>query len=284
MRFGTVHSSPSIVGVKHTRSRSSDEKGGHKTEASTCEGPSPQDGLREWIRYGIAFESKCLESLFDKSNLKQKAASIDNDKGSTFDSRNIHEKEKTVSCMETKKHTKTASNHKENAAVAEKLDIRLPFCDWKKALKAAKDVKGAESAVSDIVQDWLAVLAKLNCDDESFSSSTSFRSQIYRRLTLLLVGFVDTIGTNSEETNQIVEKTSHLARKILKEEGSSMKKKLDEKIIKGSLEEARRRIETDGIYYYCLLQPLPRNVENSLVISKKPRWPTRAFEPWNSAM
>mmetsp|Transcript_6909 Transcript_6909/g.16862 ORF Transcript_6909/g.16862 Transcript_6909/m.16862 type:complete len:368 (-) Transcript_6909:2057-3160(-) len=252
MKFGTVHSSPSIVGVKHTRSRSSDEKGGHKTEGSTCEGPSPQDGLREWIRYGIAFESKCLECLADKSNLKQKAASMDNDKVANFDSRNFREKEKTVSCMETKKETKSASNYKENAAVAEKLDIRLPFCDWKKAFRAAKDAKGAETAVSDIAKGWLAVLAKLNCDDENFTSSTSFRSQIYRRLTLLLVGFVGTIGINSEEANRIVEKTSHLACKILKEEGSRMKKKLDDANTKDSLEEARRSIETDGISYYCL--------------------------------
>ena len=83
-------------------------------------------------------------------------------------------------------------------------------------------------------------------------------------MTLLLVGFVDTIGTNSEEANQIVEKTSHLARKILKEEGSSMKKKLDEKIIKGSLEEARRRIETDGIYYYCLFTAIAAECEEFL--------------------
>jgi len=143
-----------------------------------------------------------------------------------------------------------------------------------------------------------------------FSAATSYRSQIYRRLTLVLSGFVamvdlvprsgpsqtqpgslannksprGTLGILEATTRtRVVELTRELARKILREAGSAMKKKtttidrekpfganagLDTGANAGqssttgtngsedapsfvSPSVARRSLEADGIYYYC---------------------------------
>lgn len=263
-----IHPSPTLVGDTVDRMGQSNNAGAALSEA-TCEGPSPHDRFGEWIRYGIALESKCLQALL----------SMDDDKSAErkpipgkLDSKKTQDPDTAVQGSLSKKagpkaaSSSISSQDKENVTVhgrVEKLDIRLPFVDWKKIFtKATKDDDKNNNAtvriketVSEIVRGWLLVLDKLGRKEaRGFSRATSFRSQIYRRLTLLLTGFVATIacqddgGDDKEEEEEaakvVAKHTSNLARKILKEEGSHMKKKHGN-------EDSRRCLETDGIHYYC---------------------------------
>ena len=280
MKIQMVHPSSSTINAAvngKTRKMPKNKELVH--DASTCEGPPAkatsstslqQDQVLKWIQSGIAVERKILARLLavpttDKSKDK---ANIETKKDEAFGPPNAKkEGEKTEggnNGREEVKATITASNDKENIASigpAEKLEIRLPFVDWKTILSKsvptqACPVEEFEAMVSDIVQGWLCVLARLGQDDSPFfSSATSFRSQIYRRLTLLLVAFVGTIGPLSEgppsekdASARIVEHTLYLARKILKEGGSDMKKK---KPNEASQTLRRKNIEADGLYYYC---------------------------------
>jgi len=302
---------------------------------TSSDASSQEDDLFKWIQHGLAFELECLERLSsaisDKANRHKHEGEglIDIDvihrTALAFDKKarktesNHSNKENTVngSHEDSKKKKKTIkntnrSNNKENTNNAngqpEKLLTRLPFVDWKTTLSRAKAVRDGENRgealdtegigrVSEIVEGWLIVLARLGQSTPSpssaslpfsfvvFSSATSYRSQIYRRLTLLLVGFVGLIHRSrapsddhsltdketkyltvaSDEAMMIVEHTRDLARKILKEEGSTMKKKHNKSFVSRTntsnnyyfdpsslpASESRRSIETDGIYYYC---------------------------------
>ena len=234
-----------------------DTSANKETEASTCEAPktasSPssqeEEELREWIRYGISFEWKCLEALSIADTVGK--APILHRKAATSNSGS------------------NISSSKENIAInghAKKLEIRLPFVDWKTTLTRAKTNQASTNnsdeiskVISNIVQGWLIVLTKLNHHAPvHFSSATSFRSQIYRRLVLLLLGFVGTGKASKEEEGEAttnrssVTHTSHLARKILKEEGTNMKKKKKQNTNVLDALESPRSIEADGIYYYCV--------------------------------
>ena len=278
MKIQMVHPSPSTIDAAvngTTRKMSKNKEFVH--DASTCEGPPAkatssaslqQDQVLEWIQSGIAVEREILERLLAITDESNDKTNIETTKDAAFGLPNAKKDgEKTEggnNGREKVKATSTASNDKENIisiGPAEKLEIRLPFVDWKTILSEAVPTQACpmeelEAMVSDIVQGWLCVLAKLGKDDSPFfSSATSFRSQIYRRLTLLLVAFVGTIGSFSETppmekdaSARIVEHTLYLARKILKEGGSDMKKK---KPNEASQTLRRKSIEADGLYYYC---------------------------------
>ena len=303
----------------------------------SSDAPLQEDELSKWIHHGLAFELDCLErlsgavsnkasrhkhegeALINVAAIHRKALAFDEESRKT--SSDHSNKENTVNGSHNdskKKKTKTKTHRSHNSnkentntanGQAEKLLIRLPFVDWKATLSKAKavhdggsrgeaiDTGGIGRLVSEIVEGWLIVLARLDQPTPSpssvslpfsfvvFSSATSYRSQIYRRLTLLLVGFVGLVGPSrapsddrsltdnetkyltmaSEEATRIVEHTQDLARKILKEEGSAMKKKHNKSFVNrtntsnncyshpSSLRacESRRSIETDGIYFYC---------------------------------
>ncbi len=249
-------------------------------DASTCEEPPTratsstslqQDQVREWIQCGIAVEREILQKLLaipttDKSNRKTNIETTKKDEafGPSNAKKDAEKTEGGKNGREKVKAKTSALNNKENISSigpVEKLEIRLPFVDWKTILSKSVHTQACtaeefETMVSDIVQGWLCVLAKLGQHDAPcFSSATSFRSQIYRRLTLLLVAFVGTIGPFSEgvplgkeASARIVEHTLYLARKILKEGGSVMKKK---KPNEAGQTLRRKSIEADGLYYYC---------------------------------
>ena len=291
-----IHQSPSIAAIiadsNSNKMNLSDRPVCFVEKQNSCdfskmllETSSQEEYVFKWIEHGITFELECLQSL----GIKTTSSDISKENISTSDQ-------------------------------SKKLLIRLPFIDWKTTFSRAKDIHANKlcqdtttvcknprveiigQAVSKIVKGWLHVLTRLGdpdsptCCDGTMDKiqnnrnisgdivfySNPLRSQIYHRLMLLLLGFVDVIDSpqvqkgdrswiapremtstmTAEESKMIVNTVFNLARKILKEAGSVMKQNVA--VVQPTSSSStsydpssasnlgsRRMVEADGIYYYC---------------------------------